>query len=375
MLKDEFIQKLSQPLIDLYIATENKLLLSIVKRLSTGKSLGTAEWELNKLQQMGGLKSDTVKMIAKTNKTAVKMLREILNKATIEALTESGVSTEVTDSIIQVVSALESQAKSTLNVVNTNMLASTINSYGKVFGEVQKERNKILGEATTQVVTGQVTTTQGIKTAIKELSDEGITAFTDKAGRNWSPESYVSMDIVTTSNNVAREVVMQQGRDYGMDIILVSSHGGARPQCEPYQGKCYSMSGRYGKIKDLNGVEYDFEPIQNTTYQKEPAGLFGINCHHTFRYITEGNFVNREKPVLTEEEKERNRIQYAQSQEQRSIERQIRNTQRTADLLNTFEKGAGAEYSQKARDLRAEYREFCKQTGRSEDWIRTQVLT
>ena len=175
-------------------------------------------------------------------------------------------------------------------------------------------------------------------------------------------------------------MVKEQGKDYGLDVILVSSHAGARPLCEPYQGRCYSMSGRYGTITDASGREYDFEPISVTGYDpasgtnREPAGLFGINCGHSFRYIEEGAFYNREQIVETEAEKAENRRVYALSQEQRAIEREIRKYSRESSLL----KDAGlTEFAKipagRAREARDVYRSFCEQNNRTPRWDRTQI--
>ena len=133
------------------------------------------------------------------------------------------------------------------------------------------------------------------------------------------------------------------------------------------------MSGRYGVITDANGTEYEFEPIDNTS-RGEPDGLFGINCGHTFRYIEDGAFFNRETVVETEAQKEENRRVYAQSQEQRAIERQIRQYEREAELL----KEAGlTEFAKtpagNARSARDEYRAFCEETGRTPRWERTRI--
>lgn len=133
------------------------------------------------------------------------------------------------------------------------------------------------------------------------------------------------------------------------------------------------MSGRYGTIKDAKGNEYEFEPIQNTSYG-EPDGLFGINCGHSFRYIEEGAFFNRERTLDTKAEKERNERQYAQSQEQRSIEREIRSWKREAELQELSGSTKEAETaSGRVRDLENQYRSFCEQTGRTPRWNRTDI--
>lgn len=374
MLSREFIETVSYPITRLYMASEDRLLALIIKRLKSGTgNFDVMEWDIKKLSDMGGLTREAVKEIAKTSKQAKKLLESVLTEVAKKSLSVDGVDAEVTTGVTQTIKAMEAQASSHLNIVNTTMLAGTQDSFGTIVARLDNERNIILNNATVDLVTGQKSFQSVVSQAIKELGEAGINAYTDKAGRNWTPEAYVSMDLRTTSAQTARKVVESQGRDYGLDVILVSSHAGARPKCEPYQGRCFSMSGRYGTITDAKGEEYEFEPIGNTSYG-EPDGLFGINCGHSFRYIEEGAFINRETVVETEEQKEENRRIYAQSQEQRAIEREIRKYERESELL----KEAGlTEFAKtpagNARSARDEYRAFCEETGRTPRWERTRI--
>lgn len=374
MLSKEFLDTVSFPITQLYMASEDRLLALIIKRVKSGTDgFKVTEWDIKKLSDMGGLTRDAVKEIAKTSKKAQKMLASVLHEVAKKSLSADGVDNIETQGVLQTIQAMQAQATSHLNIVNTTMLAGTQDSFGSIVARLDNERNIILNDATVDLVTGQRSFQSVVSQAIKELGDDGINAYTDKAGRNWTPEAYVSMDLRTTSAQTARGVVEAQGRDYGLDVILVSSHAGARPKCAPYQGRCFSMSGRYGVITDANGNEYEFEPIDNTSYG-EPDGLFGINCGHSFRYIEDGVFFNRENVLDTKEEREKNAKTYAQSQEQRAIEREIRKYEREAELL----KEAGlTEFAKtpagNARSARDEYRAFCEETGRTPRWERTRI--
>lgn len=374
MLSKEFIDTVSFPITQLYMASENRLLAMIVKRLKSATgNFDLEKWDIKKLSDMGGLNRQAYNEIAKTSKRAKKLLGEVLHEVAKRSLELDGVDATETQGVLQAIKGLQTQASNHLNLVNTTMLAGVQDSFGNMVAYLDNERNAILNDATIDLVTGQVSFRDAVATSVKRLADAGINAYVDKAGRSWSPEGYVSMDLRTTSAQTARKVVEEQGRDYGLDVILVSSHAGARPKCAPYQGRCFSMSGRYGTIKDAKGNEYEFEPIQNTSYG-EPDGLFGINCGHSFRYIEEGSFFNRERTLDTKAEKERNERQYAQSQEQRSIEREIRGWKREAELQGLSGSTKEAETANgRVRDLENQYRSFCEQTGRTPRWNRTEI--
>lgn len=374
MLSKEFLDSVSYPITQLYMASENRLLGLIVKRLkSATKTFDIDEWNIRKLSDMGGLSRDAVKEIASTSKKAEKLLTKVLSEVTQKSLSEDGVDTTETQGVLQTVKAMQAQAKNHLNIVNTTMLAGTQDAYGKIVSVLDNERNIILNDATIDLVTGQASYRDVVARAVRQLGEAGIDAYVDKAGRQWSPEAYVSMDLRTTSAQTARKVVEEQGRDYGLDVILVSSHAGARPKCAPYQGRCYSMSGRYGTITDAHGVKYDFEPIGNTSYG-EPDGLFGINCGHSFRYIEDGAFVNRQKSLDTEEDREKNERTYRLSQEQRGYEREIRGYKREAELLRDAGLRDEAEVAEgKVREAENGYSAFCDSTGRTPRWNRTDI--
>ena len=375
MLSKEFLDTVTFPVTQLYMASENRLLAMIVRRLKDGTGgFVVDEWNIRKLSDMGGLSKEAVTEIAKTSKKAKTLLNKVLHEVANKSLSVDGVDTTETQGVLQTIQALQAQAENHLNLVNTNMMVGTQDKFSTMVAVLDNERNIILNDATIDLVTGQQSYHEIVAQTIRRLGEEGINAYVDKAGRQWSPEAYVSMDLRTTSAQTARKVVEAQGRDYGLDVILVSSHAGARPKCAPYQGRCFSMSGRYGTIRDANGNEYEFEPIDNTSYG-EPDGLFGINCGHSFRYIEEGSFVNREKETPDDSEAgKKNAQQYQLSQEQRSIERDIRKYEREAELLREAGLKDSASIAEgNAREARNEYRSFCEENGRTPRWERTRV--
>ncbi len=76
---------------------------------------------------------------------------------------------------------------------------------------------------------------------VEELQRQGITAFTDKAGRNWNLHTYADMVTRTTARQA--EVLAVITRDPEHDLYKMSSHYGACKLCAPYQGRVYSRSG------------------------------------------------------------------------------------------------------------------------------------
>lgn len=188
-------------------------------------------------------------------------------------------------SVSQALKAYDAQALEKLNLVNTTMLESTLEQYRKVIvntAHIERQMQAaqdILNTQTGRVVVGAASRTEALRQALSQVQTEGITGFIDKAGRKWSPEAYVNMDIRTTVHNTAIEAVKLRQEDYGVEIFRVSRHSGARPLCYPYQGRYFSWNNTSGTFTDGEGKRHRYSPLSSTSYGK-PAGLFGINCGH-----------------------------------------------------------------------------------------------
>lgn len=108
------------------------------------------------------------------------------------------------------------------------------------------------------------------------LAREGVTAFVDKAGRNWSLHTYCSMVARTTSRQA--EVLAVLTADESHDLYKISSHNTTCKICAPLEGRVYSKSGKdpdfpplaaaFGKV-DPNGPE----DLSNTWLNIHPGCL------------------------------------------------------------------------------------------------------
>lgn len=95
---------------------------------------------------------------------------------------------------------------------------------------------------------------------VEALRREGVTAFVDKAGRNWSLHTYCSMVTRTTSRQA--EVMAVLTADPEHDLYQISSHGTTCALCAPYEGRVYSRS----------GTDPDFPPLAAAFGKMDPAG-------------------------------------------------------------------------------------------------------
>lgn len=156
------------------------------------------------------------------------------------------------------------------------------------------------------------------------------------------------------TSNVAHAAQDARCDEYGIDLIEISSHKGARPKCAPYQGRIFSRSNKSGIAHDGSGREIQYSPLSETSYG-EPDGLFGINCHHKKYPFIDGVNFQRYFPY----EKDENDAYYAVLQKQRQLERRIREQKREIDMLKEIGDDEGIKAARaKLREQQAKYKEF-----------------
>ena len=383
---------LSEPVVQAYNDMEDEILALIGKQLGKYKRLSdTAKWRIRQLAMSGELERRTVEIISsyadgideetKAALYAAALTEAEFTDAAIQAAVKKGIlegsiEQPASESAIFAVQMFQRQAESDLNLVNTVMQYSAKSKYVKAVNEiadsVTRSRQSVLnvmGEGAASMVAGQMSLQEATRHTIHKLAQQGLPGFIDKAGREWTPEAYVSMDMRTTLANTAREAQDEHCNAYGVNLIAVSSHMGARPRCAPYQGRIFSRDNTSGVTTDGAGRRIEYIPLMQTSYG-EPAGLFGINCGHQQYPFIPGVNVQRYFPYDEEENAEK----YRQSQKQREMERQIRAQKRECMMLQEAGDEEGLkEASQKLREYKDRYKDYSKEHGLGTHNDRTQV--
>jgi hypothetical protein len=289
--------RLSEPVEAAYLDAVDALIINIARHLGTGNAFRTASWEVSKLSGMGKLNDENARIINEAVKRVPEEIRkaldeasadalETLEKAIREAIAAGRIEEAPVDTVQAMLQELAQQAVEKANLVNTVMLDSAQSAYTAAVTNTVQWINQamsteqvstaqgILNAATTAVEVGSETRLQALRRAISQMVDSGIYGFVDRAGRHWSPEAYINMDIRTTVHNAPIQSVRNRQQDYGSEIFQVSTHPGARPLCYPYQGRFFTWGSEGGTFTDGDGVTRTYEPVSATSYGK-PAGLFG----------------------------------------------------------------------------------------------------
>lgn len=352
-----------------YQDLEEELMANIIRHCKDYKQpIATDEWLMKKLAEIGKLNKENIRIIARatglSQAAMERMLTDMAEKVMDEiepgmkqlakhGLVGNAVPVRQSKNVKQVITTMRGQAKSTLNLCNTTMLykarsafKSLVNNIASTADEMADKQTfiDILDRNATSAVIGAQSRQQALKRCIREFNNQGIPAFVDKSGREWTPEAYVNMAMRSTSNTMAAEVQMARADDYGIDLIIVDSHPGARPKCAKDQGRIFD---RKNKSKEY--------PHWKDSSYGQPDGILGINCtHHIFPYLEEVN-VRRYFPT---DDMDANDELYKATQVQRALERAVRKQKRECMLFDelgdkeAFEK-ASVKLKKKEADLKA----------------------
>jgi len=77
----------------------------------------------------------------------------------------------------------------------------------------------------------------------RKLRGEGLTSFTDAAGREWTLGNYTEMVAMTTPRETAVLGLMNTMAEVDEDLVKVSSTGDPCDRCIPWQGELLSLTG------------------------------------------------------------------------------------------------------------------------------------
>lgn len=190
-------------------------------------------------------------------------------------------------------------------------------------------------EAYSKIVAGN-NADKAIESSIRKLSQKGIevVGYTD---HTTSMDAAVKRAVTSGVNQTSLKFKMENCKELGINIVKTSSHGGARPSHQEWQGKLFYL---HTPVKGLQN-------FKKATGYGRVDGLGGANCRHSFYEVTDYEYKNN--LVDTEEfDKNRNDDQYELEQKQRYYERQIRSWKKRKNILDE----CGVDSTKEAKKIR-----------------------
>lgn len=331
MLTPEYLYRITEGAEDIASQLHANIMQKIIERMMIRIGRGedyiltaTDKWQIEVLQDAGYLLEDIQKEIADKTKKQVKEIREAMEDSGVQAL-------QWDDKIYQAAGLspaplLQSPALMRLMQRNYDATAGEWRNFTRTTAnEAQRLFINQMDNAYNMVTSGAVSYTEAVRNVINSVSDTGV-KINYTSGYRMSIEAATMMIVRTGISQAAAEVSLERMKEMDWDIILVSSHLGARVgdggqnpgNHSWWQGKFYSRTGR----------DKRFPPFSETGYGTV-TGLCGVNCRHSF-----GTGDGENNP-FEQYDSEENRKVYEKQQRQRTLERRIRNTKREIQSLQT----------------------------------------
>ena len=358
-LNDEQLMLDASQVADIYHQLTLDLFDQVIDRIKERGSASLDDnpyiWQLEKMNEMGLLNEDNLKLISDRSGIAEEQLRYVIQnegykvyKDTKQQLLEdTGGGNFVANSIIQTnLAAYVNQTMGDIdNLTNTTLPKSVRDVY-----------QSIIEESVAKVVTGVSTASKAISETVMKWAKKGFYGFTDSQGKRWRADTYARQVIKSTAWRVYNEVRMAPAEELGIDTFYYSMKSAAREMCAPLQHRIVTTGvarTEHGE-RILSLADYGYG---------SPGGCRGINCGHIMTpFVVGANY----KPDLPDNLKDltpEQAIENANVQaKQRALERYIRQSK---EYLHVAEKLGDKElidkYKSKVRIQQGAMRDYLRQ--------------
>ena len=335
-----------------------KIVYHIMLRIGRGEDYlltSTDKWQIETLQQAGYLLEDIQQEIAKYTKLQQKEIAEAMEDAGVKALEyDDNIYRNVGLSPIPLV-----QSPQLIRIMQRNyeVTIGEWNNFTRTMAQ-ESQKNFIyqVDKAYNLVSTGAMSYTEAVKDAVNAIISDGAKV-KYVTGHEDTIETATLRAIRTGISQATSQIQMARALEMGAEKAIVSSHLGARPSHQVWQGKVFTL-------EELQSTNEGMPALGTVT------GLCGVNCRHSWSVWFDG----MDNP-FEHYDSEENRKQYEKEQRQRTLERRIRNTKREVMGLKEAVDTAPSEqarfanymdYQRKSALLAKQnkaYRDYCTENG------------
>lgn len=345
---------------------EEGIIRDIARRITkTGYATETADWQAERARQAGILREDVIRRVAASSKKSEREIRQLFKEAKLLIFDGSDTPTRGMNHIWN--AALRKTCTTADNLTKTIAITS------------QKTYIEAADLAHMEIMSGAFTYDQAITNAIKKAAKDGAKV-KYPSGAVTSVEAAVRRAVLTGVNQTSGKLCEMRCDELRCDLVEVSAHYGARPSHAEWQGGVYSRSGRHP----------EYESLVDATGYGTGEGLMGWNCNHSMAPFFEGmskrNYTEEQLRDMREHTVTYNgktMTDYEASQLQRGMERKIRHSRNKLTALDEQgkvspsdkQKNAFAAESVRLKAREGKLRDFCKQTGRRSDSLRTRTAS
>lgn len=331
-----------------YADAEVRLLRLIAQRLEAGTD--SPRWAEDKLGELQVLRARARRVMAGATAEALDALMVALRTSYLRG-TAAGQGDA--DRLGADTDAEPAQAERQVAALYASMREQWQGHELQVVRSVADAYRDAVVRASSGTLTGAATRLQDAQTALDDLAKRGVTAFTDTAGRRWGLRTYVEMATRTATTQAAVAGHMDRLEQAGINLFLVSNSSRECELCRPWEGKVLSRGPVSAIVRNAVTGERMRVDVDGTVAEATSAGLFHPNCTHNLSGFIPG--------ATTRGDATSNPKGYAERQEQRRLERKVREWKRREAAALTPE--ARARARAKVRDWQGQVRAHTEATG------------
>lgn len=315
MLDPNYMLHISEPAEDIAEQLHNSIIKRIIDRMMLRIGRGedylltaTDKWQIETLQEAGILLEDIQAEIARKTRLQEQEIKEAMEEAGVKAI-------EYDDKIYESVGLspkpLE-QSPNLIRIMQRNYLATMgeWNNFTRTIAEASQQTFiNACDIAYNHVITGSLSYTEAVKEAVNSIVSTGVEVIYP-SGHKDTIETATLRCVRTGVSQASSQIGLARMDEMGVDKVLISSHLGARPTHQVWQGKVFTKEQLYSTDEGM--------PAYGTV-----TGLCGANCRHNISPYIDGM-----SNPFEHFDSEENLKMYEKEQRQRLFERRIRDTKR-----------------------------------------------
>ena len=354
MYKSDELELFPKNIEEIYAGLENDIMNDIIRRIAeTGEITRTADWQLNRLYNMGADKTDIRKHIQEAlnlSDTEIEQLYSdtlkegyLRDESLYQAVGQEFIPFEENMALQQLIEATKQQtAKQLKNITRTMGFAVKQPNGRKTFKTVDDYFKDTMDNAFMHVLNGTFDYNSIIRKVTDEMTRSGVRSINYDSGISTRIDVAARRAILTGVNQVTSKINSDNMQKLDTEFVETSWHSTARPTHQVWQGRVFYWDRANPNAEKIEaGVLY--KSFIGETGYGEVDGFCGANCRHTFYPFIPGisvrTYTDEQLEELNRQENEKKEYngkeynKYEATQYQRRLETSMRKYRQDISLL------------------------------------------
>ena len=316
---------------------EERIMTDIIRRIKkTGKITSTADYQINRLIEMGRSTEEIERILKETLDLTYPGIFELYdnvsnwqyvrNKDVYEQVNGHYIPPEENEWLKQVSFAIQEQTRDELSNLARSYGFSVLYGNKKVFTPFSMYYQQYVDSAIMDVLSGSFDYSTVIRRTVTQMTNSGLRVVDYATGKNNRVDVAVRRSIMTGISQITGKINEKNAEILGTEYFEVDWHAGSRPEHRVWQGKVYS----YKELETVCGLH-------------TVTGLCGANCRHLYfpfvpgaskrMYSDEWLEEQNRKEAETKSWNGKEYDAYGQTQKQRKMEAAMRAQREKVRLL------------------------------------------